>query len=78
MKRDLDELTGGKPIIGRRAGGEPVDKAEHFFACPECGQAVDMRDLAQVFHHLDPGHTPLSDRELSDRAAKILYGSPIQ
>lgn len=41
---------------GKRVGGEPADEAEHFFICESCGQAVDMRDLVEVFRHDEPGH----------------------
>lgn len=45
-------------IVGHRADGtEPTDEAAHFYVCEACGQAVDMRDLGQVFHHEDVGHT---------------------
>lgn len=47
-----------KGIIGHREGSEPVDEAEHFYLCHACGQAVDKRDLGQVFHHEDVGHEP--------------------
>ena len=40
----------------KRTGGEPEDEAEHYYVCDECGQAVDMRDIAQVLHHEDAGH----------------------
>ena len=33
------------------------DEAEHFYVCPECGSAVDMRRLGDVFHHEEPGHS---------------------
>jgi hypothetical protein len=37
--------------------GKPVaDEAEHFFNCVSCGQAVDMRDLGEVFRHEEPDH----------------------
>jgi hypothetical protein len=41
--------------------GEPLslEEHEHFYVCRACGQAVDMRDLGQVFHHEDAGHEPL-------------------
>lgn len=42
--------------------GNPVDvknEADHFYTCAACGQAVDKRDLGQVFHHEDVGHEPL-------------------
>ena len=37
----------------------PEDEAEHFFACPACGQLVDMRRLGDVLHHEREGHKPL-------------------
>jgi hypothetical protein len=43
-------------IVGKRVGGKPVNEVDHFFVCPRCGQAVDKRDLGQVFHHEEPGH----------------------
>lgn len=49
----------GTGIRGERVGGEPAKESEHFYRCPACGQAVDMRDLGQVFHHEEPGHKPL-------------------
>lgn len=33
------------------------DEAEHFYVCAECGSAVDMRRLGDVFHHEEPGHS---------------------
>jgi len=41
--------------------GDPIDleEREHFYVCADCGQAVDMRDLGQVFHHEENGHKPL-------------------
>jgi hypothetical protein len=46
-------------IIGTRVGGEPANETDHFFKCKACGQAVDMRDLGQVFHHEEDDHKPL-------------------
>jgi hypothetical protein len=46
-------------IIGTRVGGEPANEADHFFKCKACGQAVDMLDLGQVFHHEEDDHKPL-------------------
>jgi hypothetical protein len=41
------------------APAAPVEnEAEHFMPCPVCHQMLDMRDLAQVFRHDDPGHGP--------------------
>lgn len=39
-------------------GAEPLDETEHFYVCQHCGQAVDMRELANVLYHDEPGHTP--------------------
>jgi hypothetical protein len=45
-------------IVGKSR--PPVaNEAEHFYRCPQCGQAVDKRDLGQVFHHEVEGHEPL-------------------
>jgi hypothetical protein len=47
-------------LIGVRIGGPPAtSEADHFYKCNHCGQAVDMRDLGQVFHHEEPIHQPL-------------------
>ena len=51
-------------IIGIRINpdGTPYevkDESEHFYVCAVCGQAVDMRDLGEVFHHETPGHKPI-------------------
>jgi hypothetical protein len=57
MKDRTDNIASG--IRGRRVGGEPTNETEHFFNCAKCGQAVDMRDLGQVFHHETDAHKPL-------------------
>lgn len=41
---------------GERVGDTPANEAEHFFICADCGQAVDMRDLGEVFRHEEQGH----------------------
>jgi hypothetical protein len=57
--RRTDNLGSGK--VGERVGGAPASEAAHFYVCPECGQAVDKRDLGQVFHHEQVGHEPLPE-----------------
>jgi hypothetical protein len=37
-----------------------LEEHEHFYVCAACGQAVDKRDLGQVFHHEEQGHEPLA------------------
>lgn len=32
------------------------DEAGHFINCGDCGQAIDCRDLGEVFRHEEPGH----------------------
>lgn len=46
-----------QPLL--RVGGDPANEVEHFYICLACGQAVDKRDLGEVFHHEMPGHEPL-------------------
>ena len=57
-------------IVGQRVGGDPVDEAEHFYECRACGQPVDMRDLAAVFHHEEAGHEPLPVQD-AERLVRI-------
>ena len=45
--------------VAQRPGGEPTDEAAHFYVCKACGQAVDKRQLGDVFHHELPRHEPL-------------------
>lgn len=53
-------MTSSDPIaFGTRVDGEPANEAEHFYGCPACGEAVDMRRLGDVLHHETPGHLPL-------------------
>ena len=42
--------------------GKPLELEEYqnFYVCAACGQAVDKRDLGQVFHHEDARHEPLA------------------
>lgn len=43
-----------------KCSGPAVDnEAEHFFVCAQCGQAVDMRKLGDVFAHEDPHSEPI-------------------
>ena len=36
----------------------PEDEGDNFFACPMCGQLVDMRRLGDVLYHAEEGHKP--------------------
>ena len=44
----LNKLKGDFPDL--------EDEAKHFYVCPSCRQAVDMRRLGDVLHHEDEGH----------------------
>ena len=48
-------------IKGRRIDNLPVGEEQHFYTCKACGQAVDMRDLGEVFHHEVSGHQRLPE-----------------
>ncbi|MER9842543.1 hypothetical protein NKJ59_14995 [Mesorhizobium australicum] len=57
---ERNELTDlGPPLPGKLHGAPVRDERDHFYACPSCGQEVDMRDLRQVIWHEEPGHEPL-------------------
>lgn len=45
----------GSDIKGEYVGPPPKDESEHFETCPQCGQAIDARDLQEVLRHLQPG-----------------------
>lgn len=49
----LDELN------ACRVTAPPGDEREHFYVCPQCGQAVDCRRLGDVLHHDEDGHSRL-------------------
>ena len=34
-------------------------EVEHFYVCELCGQAVDMRRLGDVLHHVEEDHERL-------------------
>ncbi len=43
---------------GKIIGPEPENEADHFIVCGDCGQAIDCRDLGEVFRHEEAGHEP--------------------
>ena len=47
-------------IRGRALDKPKGGSREHYEICPACGQAIDLRDLGEVFHHDIPGHKPLT------------------
>jgi len=62
MDRTNNDVTGIKGVLIDPVTRKPVEvknEADHFHTCAECGQAVDRRDLGEVFHHEDAGHEPL-------------------
>ena len=61
--RDISDLV--TRVLSAQVAAEPLS-AEHYFLCAGCGQAIDMRSLAQTLHHLMPEHRPLTEAELTD------------
>ena len=47
---EIDQLIAVTP--------ELADEAQHFTLCALCQQAVDMRSLPSILHHLEAGHAP--------------------
>jgi hypothetical protein len=43
-------------LIGTRVDKPAECEAEHFMPCPNCGVALDLRDLGQVLDHDTPLH----------------------
>jgi DNA ligase D-like protein (predicted ligase) len=57
-----DEITRPprrRTVVGTVAAPDLQNEIDHFFACPNCGQNVDRRDLGAVLHHQEPEHCPL-------------------
>jgi hypothetical protein len=62
MSRAKNELAGIKGVrVDRHGKPIDVDEREHFYVCEDCGQAVDKRDLGEVFHHEEPVHERLPE-----------------
>ena len=49
-----------------RKRAPPKDERGYFYICEECGQAVDKRSTAQIFHHEELSHLPLTEAELTE------------
>ncbi len=49
----------GPETKDKRHAGPPRQEEGQFMLCLTCGQAIEMRDLRQVFWHDQPGHEPL-------------------
>lgn len=64
---DPDDIKRALANADQPITGVPIDEhgnemecaeEDHFYTCSACGQAVDMRDLGDVFYHEEPGHKP--------------------
>ena len=51
-----EELIEAMPGVFK--GVEPLAEVDHFYVCSVCGQAVDMRQLADVLYHEELTHLP--------------------
>src|SRR5207248_5726629 len=52
-------------LLRARKRPPPKDERDFFYLCEECGQAVDKRSVAQIFHHEEQSHVPLTEAELT-------------
>jgi hypothetical protein len=48
----------------RLLGVEPVNELDHYTTCPVCGQAIDLRKIAELIHH---------DAERHEQFARTLH-----
>lgn len=57
----LSMKTGRHPEVAELCDqADPASDVEHFVVCPVCGQIFDCRDDAQVSHHTEALHEPLT------------------
>ena len=63
MHAEIRELVG--QVLIAQDSDEPLG-SRHYFLCAKCGQAIDARSVAQVIHHLRPGHPRLSEAALTE------------
>lgn len=63
MKEGLDHTDGQSAF--------PTEVRAHYFSCKICGQAIDRRSRAQVFHHQMAEHQPLNADELSELSSPL-------
>lgn len=56
MRKDEREGFNAHNAIALDPAGSESD---HFYTCSRCGQAVDMRNLGDVFHHEAAEHEPI-------------------
>jgi ATP-dependent DNA ligase len=67
-------------LNARSHAAPDLPEARHFHLCAECGQAVDRRNLGDVFHHETPGHVPLatSDGAVPTAGKPLGFVEPMQ
>lgn len=58
----MAELTREELNALRCKAPDLEDESQHFYVCADCGQAVDKRQLGDVFHHMDPGHERIPEQ----------------
>jgi hypothetical protein len=44
---------------------------ERYDICPACGQVMDVRSFAEVFHHKEEGHWPLTEAERTELELRL-------
>ncbi|MER8778762.1 hypothetical protein [Mesorhizobium sp. M0220] len=45
-------------VIPQDHDASPLREEEYFVVCPACGQAFDIRCMAEALHHNELGHEP--------------------
>ncbi|MER9944817.1 hypothetical protein NKJ70_23240 [Mesorhizobium sp. M0092] len=45
-------------VIPQDHDASPLREEEYFVLCPACGQAFDIRCMAEALHHNELGHEP--------------------
>jgi len=55
--RNTSEQQAARQVAGEHRIRSDAPPAR-FRTCRDCGQSYNVRDLAQVLHHIKPGHRP--------------------
>jgi hypothetical protein len=55
--RNTNEQRAARPVIPEQRT-RPDNPPARLRTCRDCGQTYNVRDLAQVLHHIKPGHQP--------------------
>ncbi|MER8708291.1 hypothetical protein [Mesorhizobium sp. M0323] len=45
-------------VLPQDHDASPLREEEYYVVCPACGQAFDIRCMAEALHHNELGHEP--------------------